>query len=227
MAIQAGGPGLDDARQHLAALHDVEWLLALDELWTSSISAGHQEPSDAGPDFAGLGRLAGDIDEALSAMPDVALHVLKSLERMDDDATDYALGSLREAVPETASVVEWLHTNSAEGSAHMTLIAACTWVLQETEIERGILREKATLLQRKELPDPDIRPLFRCMGSLVGIGAGMALTAAGTVTVLGVPAVVALGGAAYVYGVGTVWEKAGCKTTMRGAAGVLAKLRTV
>jgi hypothetical protein len=224
VATQTEDSGLEDARQHLTALRDVEWLLALDDLWTSYISVGRQAPTGARADFPALVRLAGDMDRALEEAPRAAGLVASSLDAMDDDAVGSALDSLREAVPETATVLDWL-SDSVEVTPRMTLIAACTWVTEETETERAILHEKTAILERGELPDPDMRPIFRCIGSLVGMGAGIAIAAAGTVSVLGAPAVIALGSAGYVYGIAETWKKTRCGEVVRGATDALARLR--
>ena len=218
-------PDLAAVSRHLTVLRDVEWLLALDELWTSYIAGKQQQPGDAPPNFAALRRLADDIDASVSRMPELAAQVATSLKALDDDAVNQGLGSLREDVPEAAPVVDWLFSEPGPDGPRTTLIRACGWVMQEAHAERGIIREKAALLERGQLPDPDIRPLFRCMGSLIGIGAGVALAAAGVVATLGVGATVALGSAAYIYGVAKVWEKDGCKETVRSATAAAGRLR--
>lgn len=202
----------------LTCFRDVEWLLVLDDLWSSYLSLSNERAGDIKPDFEGLCRLAAEMDDVLARAPEITMQVGASLEPFDDEAVGQALALLREVEPSTEPVVDWLFDDDADATPRARLLAACEWVRQETEEERAILRDKAGRLEHHELPDPDLRPVFRCMWALVGIGAGVAIGAAGIVSVVGIPATVGLGVVAYGYGVSTTWKKSGCKETAHGIA---------
>lgn len=214
--MAVGGLGVPDdvfigtARQQLAALAHVTRLLSLDDLWTGYLEGAKKAPrEDVG--FDGLRGLAADMEAALELAVGAVPDVRATLDRLTDDSVVGALGIVLEAAPSLTDLIGWILRQGSSGTApRQTLIGACDYIETEAGNELEILQGKARSLESRELPDPDLRPLFRCMGTLVGIGGVAALAAIGAVATIGVAPTIGLGVVAYGYSLSEAWDKSKC-----------------
>ena len=198
------------ARQQLAALAHITRLLSLDDLWTGYLEGAKTVPrEDVG--FEGLRGLAADMEGALGLAVGAVPDVRATLDRLTDDSVVGALGIVLGAAPSLADVIGWILRQGSSGIApRLTLIGACDYIEAEAGNELEILQGKARSLESRELPDPDLRPLFRCMGTLVGVGSVTALAAVGAVATVGVAPAIGLGVVAYAFSLSEAWEKSQC-----------------
>jgi hypothetical protein len=201
----------------LSVLGEVRGLLALDDLWTASLEpAAGLPPASGEPDFEGLRGLAAGMDALLTRVPEIASEVRTNLEAQEDEHVSEALGEVREEAFDVAGLLDQLLSEVAPRSIRDVFIWACQNVEEEAGTERDILYGKVQKLEDRELPDPDLRPLFRCALTLVGLGSIVSLAAAGAVATLGVAPTVLLGVAGGGYELSKVWEKSGCTTRVAG-----------
>lgn len=200
------------AADGLNALSTIEHLLKLDDVWTGYLTAvGGPDFDGGGIDFDGLLYLAGQMDESISRTTEAAKQVEQLLEPLSNDAIVAGLVAIARDLPaDSTGVIDWLVGDLGGISARGFLIASCEYVLREREAEQGVLSEKISHLEAREVPDADLRHPFRCALCLVGIGAAAALGAAALVSTLGVAAVVGLGAASAASQTILNWDKTGC-----------------
>lgn len=201
---------LDTSRRQLAAMAQVQQLLALDDMWTAYLQAARAEVLTDVP-FEGLQGIAADMRLLLETLAPTAGEVRGALDRHSDEAINHLLVEVRESQPSAAGLLDWLLAGGFDGiSPRETLMRACDELQAETPAEIEILASKADLLARGELPDPDLRLSFRCLSTLVGVGAFAALAAAGAVTVIGVIPAAALGVLGGAGGLADAWDRGKC-----------------
>lgn len=221
MEVEGVPPGLEmfaRATRVLPSLAQLERLLILDDVWTDRLERAQGEGESEPVDFRDLIALADEIERALEAAPAATAQVLQLLKEQQDVESDRVLQVIAAGDEQAAGALdELLREDLGDLEPRAAFTAACLYVEAETGAEIDHLRGKRAQLQAEELPDPDLRPAFRCLGTLAGIGALWGLAAAGAVTVVGIPIAIGAG----VVGSGTTlvekWKKGGCKETARAA----------
>lgn len=194
-------------------------LFALDELWSQYLST--QGAADA-PDIEGLLDLAGRLGQGIVDAGGAAQQVQRTLERQSEASVREGLNSVRQVLTQQG-VSDWpFDDESTDDNVREILMSACTYIRVENDTERSHLAGKIELLRAGSLPDPDLRPVFRCVLSLVGIAAGSTLAAAGAVATLGALPAVAIGVLAVAGSGALAWEQTGC-TGRRVKSAVAAK----
>jgi hypothetical protein len=215
-----GGLGVPDDqyigvwRDQVAALSHITRLLSLDDVWSAYLTAAQKvspERRDRDVGFDALRDLAADMRSALGDTVESVPRVRDALERLPDGPVEQALGLIAETDPATADLINWVLAEPGEETPRAMLINTCGELLFEAGPEMDILQGKSELLAAHQLPDPDLRPLFRCLGTVVGVGAVAAMGAAGIVTVVGIVPTIFIGGAGFAYGFGKDWKDSKCR----------------
>jgi hypothetical protein len=204
-------------RDQVAALSHITRLLSLDDVWTAYLTAAQKlspERRDRDVGFNALQDLAADMRSALGDTVESVPRVRDALERLPDGPVEQALGLIAETEPAAANLIDWVLTQSGKDTPRVMLIDACGELLFEAGPEMDILRDKSELLAAHQLPDPDLRPLFRCLGTVVGVGAVAAMGAAGIVTVVGIVPTIFIGGAGFAYGFSKDWKDSKCRNLL-------------
>lgn len=201
-------------RDQVVALSHITRLLSLDDAWTAYLTAAQQlspERRDRDVGFDGLQDLAAEMRSALGDTVESVPRVRDALERLPDGAVEQAMELFAETGADAANLIDWVLAESGATGPRLMLIDACGELLFEAGFEMDILRDKSELLAAHQLPDPDLRPLFRCLGTLVGVGAVAAMGAAGIVTVIGIVPTIFIGGAGFGYGFAKDWKDSKCR----------------
>jgi hypothetical protein len=193
-------------------------LLALDETWSVYLTAA-QQSQVAEFDFFGLLELSGVMLHGLDELSQTGPRAADLVGSQSDEALIAGLQRLRDQYG-PAELFDWLIDQVAEGtSLREIFLSAWNWILSNVHEEREILLAKREVLAADSLPDPDFRFRFKCFLVVAGIGAGIALAAAGTVATLGVGASVGLGVLAAAGGTAMAWKDTGCGGEVRPATG--------
>jgi hypothetical protein len=157
------------------AMASVDRLLLLDDLWTSSLSeldpsapASVQGMSD---DFKDLvGAMDGSLWELGDRLPKFQ-DVLQSAEASE---VDQALREILRPRPDAASAYEKMfEADITEVGVYGAGNLACQYIVRELDAERTTLAAKLVQIEKGEVPDPDLRPPFRCalfLAKLVAAG---------------------------------------------------------
>jgi hypothetical protein len=184
----------------------------LDDLWTAYLEDARSEAPTERVDFDGLVVLAEEMELALRETPAAASQVSELLEDLPPEAGEGALAVIGASDERTAGALAAVLSEDLQGlDARRAFTAACRFIEMETDGEIAHLVGKRAQLEQGNLPDPDLRINFRCISTLVGIGALWGLAAAGATTVVGAPIAIGAG----VLGAGSdlikKWKKSGCK----------------
>jgi hypothetical protein len=184
----------------------------LDDLWTAYLEDARGDDPSERADFDGLIVLAKEMELALREAPAAARQVSELLEDLPPEANEEALAVIGASSERTAGALAAVLSDDLRGlDAGVAFMAACRFIERETDSEIAHLVGKRAQLERGDLPDPDLRINFRCISTLVGIGALWGLAAAGATTVVGAPIAIGAG----VLGAGSdlikKWKKSGCK----------------
>lgn len=201
------------ATQALQPLAQIQRLLMLDDLWTAYLEDARSEQPIERVDFGSLIALAKEMELALRETPAAAGRVRELLEDLPPEADDGAIGMIGTSNERIAGALATVLSRDLRGlDPRRAFIAACRFVEIETNDEIAHLIGKCEQLEQGNLPDPDLRINFRCISTLVGIGALWGLAAAGATTVVGAPIAIGAG----VLGAGSdlikKWKKSGCKS---------------
>lgn len=204
------------ATRALAPLAQIQRLLMLDDLWTAYLDDARSEEPTERVDFEGLVALAEEMELALRDTPTAAAQVIELLEDVPQGAGEKALRLIGESDEHAAGALAEVLSEDLHGlDARHAFTAACRFIEAETDSEIEHLNGKRSQLEHGELPDPDLRVNFRCISTLVGIGALWGLAAAGATTVVGAPIAIGAG----VLGAGSSlvekWKKSGCRANAR------------
>jgi hypothetical protein len=205
------------ATRAFAPLAQIQRLLMLDDLWTAYLEDAHSEESRDPVDFDCLVALADEMELVLREMPIAAAQVAKLLEDTPQDVSAKVLGLIAVHDPQAAEGLADLLRDDLQGldGPGQAFIAACRFIDAETDSEIEHLNGKRSQLHRGELPDPDLRLNYRCISTLLGIGALWGLAAAGAVTVVGAPIAIGAGVVGASTSLVEKWKKGGCKSNVR------------
>jgi hypothetical protein len=204
---QLGPVSLSDTVNLIVAGSNISQLLALDDLWSGYLGAQTTLTPSA---LGGLLRLVDELDRGISLSAEAASSVWDALNRQSEESITSALSIVLVGRGGMSVFDGLLESEDEDDSIRQLLMSACEFIQREVEVERSILTVKSEQLRKGNLPDPDLRPLFRCILSLVGIAAGASLAAAGTVGTLGVLPAAGLGLLAMVGSSVLSWEQSGC-----------------
>jgi hypothetical protein len=150
-------------------------VLALDDVWTRHLSAPRSDES-GDPEFDSLIELADRLDAALAALPEALESVRPVLEVVDEPLIHTFVEVIANDDPRARAALERLRADQPGELWRETLDGACQVIQDATAEEREILQGKRRLAESGELPDPDLRPGFRCGLSLVGVAAAATAT---------------------------------------------------
>lgn len=211
-ALRATSP-IARATRAIPPLAQIQRLLMLDDFWTASLEDARSGDPTQDVDHEDLVALAKEMELALRDMPSAAAQVIELLDESPPEFDAHALQAIASSDERVADALGTILSEDLGGlDARRAFTAACRFVQAETDSEIEHLAGKRIQLEQGELPDPDLRINFRCIATLVGIGALCALAAAGATTVIGTPIAIGLG----VLGAGALlvekWEDSGCKS---------------
>ncbi len=148
--------------------------MTLDDLWSAYLDPDF-DGGDA--DFNGLIELGSFMRQGINEMSDVAYRLKIFLRDRTDENVATALQDQGVSL-DLVSDFPKFGTEDPELPAQSfreDLIAACDYVLNTIEGEIDQLDGKIDQLGSDIFPDPDMRPLFKCAVTLMGVGLGVAL----------------------------------------------------
>lgn len=185
-------------------------LLALDELWSVSLTAA-QGSRAVEVDFSGLLGLS---DRMLYGLSELAETLPRAADLMSSQSgRDLRVGlqRLRNQYGPTG-LFDWLlgDGESKGTSLQEVFLSAWNWIGDNIAEEQGILRDKRETLEAGNLCDPDFRLRFKCILVVAGLGAATVLAAPGVVATLGIGLTVGLGALAVAGGIALAWDDSGC-----------------
>lgn len=155
----------------IRALADAERLLVLDDLWTSALEGmDPDDPIAIERQQEAFGHLVAALDETPSGFPIHLKELEGVLNSVSDEAVEEALNEVLEG-DATQSLAMVFGDEITEVGPRGAGIFACQFLLEETAQERSILAAKYERLAVGELPDPDLRPIYRCALYLAKLGA--------------------------------------------------------
>jgi hypothetical protein len=174
-SVAAGG--LADAFPSVEAVLAIEELLLLDDLWTSALEdLSSEDPAEVQGQGENFGQLVERMDRALAELPQRLGPLEAILNAADDEDIARALTQIAEVGEIDRVLLEEVAFAGeiAEPGPRGAAILACQFLQQEVETERDLLARKYAILVEGRVPDPDLRPIFRCALYLAKIGAGAA-----------------------------------------------------
>ncbi len=209
---ELGGFSIGDYVDDLLRLRSILSLLEFDDLWTNYLDAAN-DGRIADPDFDTLDRLALRMDNGIQEVAEAVKALQGRFSVVHDDALSAGLNVLLEAEAMDPEFNDWLRSQP-EGLEELFRTAAVR-VGAEAGEEVRTLYGKRGRLKARELPDSDLRPMFRCALTIVGIGATATLAAAGAVATFGagaagIAAAAGLGASAGGWELSKAWSKSGC-----------------
>jgi len=193
----------------LQASERVVSLLALDELWSVSLTAA-QGSREADVDFPGLLGLSERMSDGLRELEETLPRAAELVNSQSDEALVAGLQRLHDEYGPT-ELFDWLLGDKPAGTSLLDVFqSAYSWIQNNIAHERSILWDKQALLRGGTPCDPDFRLRFKCVLVVAGLGAVAALAAAGAVATLGVGLTVGIGVLAAAGGTALAWDDSGC-----------------
>jgi hypothetical protein len=210
------GPGdrpltIEESADLLQTSERVVSLLALDELWSVSLTAA-QGSRAVEVDLSGLLRLSERMLDGLSEIAEALPRAAELVSSQPERTFRVGLRRLSDQYGST-ELFDWLLADeSAKNSPSLreVFVSAWNWIGDNIVEEQNILRSKQATLAAGNLPDPDLRLRFKCILVVAGLGAGTVLAAAGVVATLGIGVTVGLGVLAVAGGTALAWDNTGC-----------------
>jgi hypothetical protein len=200
---------IEESTYLLQASERVVSLLALDELWSVSLTAA-QGSRDAEVDFSGLIGLSERMLDGLSDLAETLPRATDLMSSQPDEALMTGLQRISDQYGPT-ELFDWLLGHeAARTSLREVFLPAWTWIGDNVAEELEILRGKREILETGNLCDPDFRLRFKCILVVAGLGAATVLAAAGVVATLGIGVTVGLGVLAVAGGTALAWDDSGC-----------------
>ncbi|MFI5035000.1 MAG: hypothetical protein ACHQFZ_02205 [Acidimicrobiales bacterium] len=161
---------LADATSALVDHSTISRLLVLDELWST-----HLNPSNElrGTDVDGLLALAEEMGRGIDEIPESASRIERLLDRMSVDDVERVRNLMREGLEEQEGIDDWpFGPELSDLSTRDVMIAACTYLREESGAEYGKLRAKIETIQNGGTPGPDLSQPYKCILKIVKAAAG-------------------------------------------------------
>lgn len=202
---------IEESADLLQTSERVVSLLALDELWSVSLTAA-QGSRAVEVDFSGLLRLSERMLDGLSEIAEALPRAADLVSSQSERTLGVGLQRLSDQYGPT-ELFDWLlggESTKTSSSLREVFLSAWNWIGDNIAEEQDILRSKQGTLETGNLPDPDLRLRFKCILVVAGLGAATVLAAAGVVATLGIGVTVGLGALAVAGGTALAWDDSGC-----------------
>jgi hypothetical protein len=168
--------GLAGAFAGVDAIVASEEILLLDDLWTSALDdLEADDPAGVQSQAEDFGQLVERMDHALAELPE-RLQKLEGIlnEVSDDEVSDTLSKIVGDNEIDQDALAKVFGADITEIGPRGAAILACQFLQEEVGRERGILASKYSVLVSGAVPDPDLRPIFRCALYLAKLGASAA-----------------------------------------------------
>jgi hypothetical protein len=157
-------------------------------------------------DFDGLLNIAAQMTEGIEQATTAAGEIRTIITPIPDQAIRIGLDSIHETMSGLAAITWLLQQEDLNDLA----VESCEQIAAEAPVEQQVLQQKRVALTNGERPDPDLRPIFKCLLTVTGLAAGGVIAGAGSVATLGIPLATGLGALAYTGGLAAIWDQTRC-----------------
>jgi len=168
--------GLAGAFAGVDAIVASEEILLLDDLWTSALDdLEADDPAGVQSQAEDFGQLVERMDHALAELPERLQKLEGILSGVSDNEVSDALSKIvgGNEIDQDA-LAKVFGADITEIGSRGAAILACQFLQEEVGRERDILASKYRVLASGVVPDPDLRPIFRCALYLAKLGASAA-----------------------------------------------------